>query len=1339
MDTEKRNSKYYVVGGPVQPDRPCYVIRDADARLYSRLSDGEYCHVLASRHSGKTSLMARTANRLREDGVQVAILDLAQVGGRDDSTDVGRWYYSIAYRIVRELRIRSEMQEWWQERSGLSNLQRLREFFLEVVLAGTEGPVVIFIDRIEAATGKGFKREIFGAIRACFDARATEPDFQRLSFAILGTATAKAALPGGRDSPIDIAVEIKLRDFRWNELKQLASGLGCDPETSAQLSERVWHWSGGQPYLSQKIFRGLARKTGSKLTDQVVDDLVETLFLSRNAIHEEAHLSQIGRQVLGEAAGRTLRLSTYGRLRKGAAVEVDRSSSPHRALLDSGVVVEDTSRMFAVRNLIYAQVFTARWANRNLPFEWKGPAISAALVALLVAIPFWYMQILPNPYVDTLTQPDQDYATAIEAHRGLSFFPGFGSMADELLTSYLAGQSRLVTDLLAAERIDDRLAEIPGNEETAAELMAEFWDRKANRATFAGDRDAALLYRLQALKRPTADRKKLVSELLGDDYRRLVGTIRPIAPLSSIQLEQESGLLTALDIRHDVEQWRIENGAPSLVQRLELVAEVLVPVQRRLLHRGEGAGRDLRLVVVVDHARAADIVVTLRAPSGKQVALQLIDEAAVAGRIGEYRFQSRTVPELAALLEENVTGTWTAFFTDHRESVVGSLVDWSVVIDDIAAEYPQGTGAELIVLPDPQATRRAGSTLAPGGRRAMTWPAEQQVPGNILVWDLTRRSVLARIPRPAGFSSARFVLGHGAVLVSSASGIDLWDTLRGDLVGHLPVEVAPGTDLTLSENGRFLVVDTRQNETDNVLTLWDLQEFKEVGHLVTGELMDLVATDPRGQYIAVSDGDRLVRLWAVREGTLVAEIELASQPIALQFDSTGAWLVTQDAAYTLQLWSSGGQPTPMMTRSANSVWQVAFDPAGHAMMLGSVSHGFEVIDLAQGTRIGMPFRHGTPVAEHGNKERVELSSSLGLAVTYDGEAAIRIWEAPQLNPAPDDAAASLARSSGTVTAISQDGQQLAFGTTNGDIRITPLDLPTLFVAAGDVEPGLIGHMSPVTSVVFDSSGRLLGTGSLDGRVRVWETVTGAPRGFFAGHGDGAVHDMIFSEDGLYLVSASRSTVMVTHAGTGEVLAQLRIQGENPQLALGSDGEMVYVAGDRDGVTSWQWRDGEIRMFTGFEQGVQKLAVTPGGNLMVTVGEERLITLWDVAEEGHRRQAQVRIPGAVDALWFTPDNRSVVVQSGSWLYKLSAGSAGLSASVTRLLPDVPQAVKFMVAENQLLLVTHPYSARPQIQRIDLAESWAEPVDQSADELTPILEERLQLTLNAWGEPQVLRSF
>lgn len=455
------NAQFYVVGGPLQPDRDCYVVRDADAALYTRLSAGEYCDVLAPPDSGSTSLIAHTAARLRADGVAVANVDLAQISNRDITDDVGRWYYSVAYRILRELRVRFELQGWWQERAGLTNLQRLREFFREVLLTATDARVVVFVDRIETGLDHAEALDLFGAIRACYDARATEPEFRRLSFALLGSAPPGKLIPSGQASPFDVSMSITLADFDLEEVGRLASGLPCDAGTAKAVAERTWYWTAGHPYLTQKLLRAIARRPGTDLSAETVDQWVANLFLTRNATREEPHLSTLRSLLLRDSRDKVARLSLYGKVRKGASVASEHTLSIHRDLLRVGLLLEDSDGNLALRNRVYSEVFTAHWVNRNLPFSWRGLAAVAAVAVVALAIPVWYSEYLPEPYIRVLNQPDAEFIRAQDAYERLHFLPGFGALADELFADYLSQQSLSASRLIEVQRFGELLMELP--------------------------------------------------------------------------------------------------------------------------------------------------------------------------------------------------------------------------------------------------------------------------------------------------------------------------------------------------------------------------------------------------------------------------------------------------------------------------------------------------------------------------------------------------------------------------------------------------------------------------------------------------------------------------------------------------------------------------------------------------------------------------------------------------------------------------------------------------------------------------------------------------------------
>src|SRR5438067_7039572 len=98
------SSPFFVTGGTLPPDAPSYVERRADRELYEALSRGEFCYVLDSRQMGKSSLMVRTAARLRAEGFQVAVLDLTKAG---QNVTPEQWYYGLLGYLGHQIHLRT--------------------------------------------------------------------------------------------------------------------------------------------------------------------------------------------------------------------------------------------------------------------------------------------------------------------------------------------------------------------------------------------------------------------------------------------------------------------------------------------------------------------------------------------------------------------------------------------------------------------------------------------------------------------------------------------------------------------------------------------------------------------------------------------------------------------------------------------------------------------------------------------------------------------------------------------------------------------------------------------------------------------------------------------------------------------------------------------------------------------------------------------------------------------------------------------------------------------------------------------------------------------------------
>src|SRR5947199_4667306 len=118
MDTR---SPFFVTGGTLRPDAPSYVGRRADEELRRALAQGEFCYVLTARQMGKSSLMVRTAQRLREEGARVAVLDVTAVGRNMSAV---QWYGGLLVALGRQLDLEDELEAFWRAHRHLGPLQR---------------------------------------------------------------------------------------------------------------------------------------------------------------------------------------------------------------------------------------------------------------------------------------------------------------------------------------------------------------------------------------------------------------------------------------------------------------------------------------------------------------------------------------------------------------------------------------------------------------------------------------------------------------------------------------------------------------------------------------------------------------------------------------------------------------------------------------------------------------------------------------------------------------------------------------------------------------------------------------------------------------------------------------------------------------------------------------------------------------------------------------------------------------------------------------------------------------------------------------------------------------
>ncbi len=356
-------ASFFVVGGTLRRDAPSYIERLADQTLYRALQAGEICYVLTARQMGKSSLMVRTAARLRENGARVAVLDLTGLG---QNLTAEQWYNGLVERAGQQFRLEDEVEDCWRRFPHLGPMQRFMRVLSDAILPVREDRVVIFVDEIDAVRSLPFSTdEFFAGIRECFNRRSSDPQIERLTFCLLGVATPSDLIRDTRTTPFNIGHRIELTDFTEQEAMPLVQGLGTGDGAGSAILRRIIYWTGGHPYLTQRLCQAVAQE-GTVRNTSVVDRLCQELFLSTRARDRDDNLLFVRERMLRSEVDTPGLLTIYERILNGKAVRDDETNPLISVLRLSGITRVDNG-ILKVRSRVYKEVFDHDWVISNMP------------------------------------------------------------------------------------------------------------------------------------------------------------------------------------------------------------------------------------------------------------------------------------------------------------------------------------------------------------------------------------------------------------------------------------------------------------------------------------------------------------------------------------------------------------------------------------------------------------------------------------------------------------------------------------------------------------------------------------------------------------------------------------------------------------------------------------------------------------------------------------------------------------------------------------------------------------------------------------------------------------
>jgi signal transduction histidine kinase len=381
----------YQVGGSLKLNALSYVARQADAELYDSLIQGELCYVFNSRQMGKSSLRLRTKQRLQQAGMRCASIDLARIGSKTITPE--QWYTGIVVDVVRGFDLFDQFDFVnWGDSAELSLIQRLSQF-IEGLLKQVSGErLFIFLDEIDSVLSLDFAvDDFFALIRYCYNQRAENPAYERLGWALFGVATPSDLIRDPALTPFNIGRAIDLQGFKLAEVQPLIDGLEGAVSHPQTVLKEILNWTGGQPFLTQKLCRIVAERgreheqdrdleeTSYQLDQELpianphlinfyyslpilaIERLVRSHLIDQWEVQDQPeHLKTIRDRLLQEPQGL---LELYQTVLQGAVVEANDAAA--MALLLSGVVTRRQGKL-QVANRIYQEVFNLDWVEQQL-------------------------------------------------------------------------------------------------------------------------------------------------------------------------------------------------------------------------------------------------------------------------------------------------------------------------------------------------------------------------------------------------------------------------------------------------------------------------------------------------------------------------------------------------------------------------------------------------------------------------------------------------------------------------------------------------------------------------------------------------------------------------------------------------------------------------------------------------------------------------------------------------------------------------------------------------------------------------------------------------------------
>ena len=1044
------DSPFYVTGGTLSRDALCYVTRQADHELYDCLCKVSLAYVLTARQMGKSSLMVRTASRLRDEGAGVVVLDLTAIG---QNLSAEQWYGGLLTQMAQQLGIEDELEEFWDSHAGLGPLQRWMQAVRRVVLPRYPGHVLIFIDEIDAVRSLPFSTdEFFAGIREFFNHRTEDPELERLSFCLLGVAAPSDLIRDTRMTPFNIGQRIELYDFTKSEARGLAFGLGGEQD-DALLLGRVLYWTGGHPYLTQRLCQAAAEQGASSARE--VDRLCGQLFFASRAREQDDNLLFVRERMLRSEVDLAGLLHLYEQVRRGRRVEDDETNPFVTILKLSGITRIEDGRLL-VRNRIYERVFDQAWVAQNMPDAEVRRQRAAYRKGLLRAAAFAAVIVIVIASLAFVAIRQRNLARAAEETNRRQLYAAHMNLAAR---DWQDSNIEHMRELLSIQLPQPGQADLRGFE----------W------------------YLLWALAHP--ERKTLP---VSGEFTWIV-----FSPDFKIFASCDRGSATLWDMATNTQVRAIKTGGLFGIAIFSPDGNLLATDSADHSIRLWDLSPDAELHRFTGHT---DSITDLHFSSdGKMLASASVDRTAMLWDV-------ETGNSIATLKGHAATVNSINFSPDGKKVATASD-DLSVKLWDVA------TGKQLMEFKEHPVTSRQSNmrsinrvVFSPDGSRILATGRFM----NVAVWDSVTGEALPALEGHSYYLSTLAFSSDGKLMATGSEDrtILLWDvgtwSVIKRLIGHgnrinelafspdsktlasagqdgtiklwdvaadpNPLERAGAQLLAYSSDGKRLVSTYRKE-----VRLWDSATWREISTFVGGAALIIsLAYSPDGTTVALGTADNKIALWDVTTGKERLALRGHSDQVwYIAFSPDGKMLATGSYDKTLRLWDAAtGDELAKLEEDENLHSDVAFSPTGRLLASGSGT-SIKLWDVATRGLVATLKGHTSEI------EGVVFSPDGKLLASTSADSTVKLWDV-----ATHQALSSLKGHAGLAFSpvFSPDSKRLATAGLDFTVRVWD-------VANGQELSTFRRHTAPVWDVAFSPDGKTLVSAGRDGILRVWRAAT----------------------------------------------------------------------------------------------------------------------------------------------------------------------------------------------------------------------------------------------------------